>query len=123
MTRTPTAAAVHTGSEATAMQIDGHLTEAAWAKAPVVTGFVQRTPSEGTAASHQTEVRILFDSTALYIAVDALDPEPDQVVGILTRRDDASPSDWVSILLDSFYDKRSAYEFGVNAAGVKYDHY
>jgi len=105
------------------MQIDGHLTEAAWAKAPVVTGFVQRTPSEGTAASHQTEVRILFDSTALYIAVDALDPEPDQVVGILTRRDDASPSDWVSILLDSFYDKRSAYEFGVNAAGVKYDQY
>lgn len=123
--RIPTAsvAAVRIGPEAAAMQIDGNLTEAVWAKAPVVTGFVQRTPREGAAASHETEVRILFDATALYIAVNALDPEPDRVVGILTRRDDSSPSDWVSILLDSFYDKRSAYEFGVNAAGVKYDQY
>lgn len=121
--RVASVAAVRIGPEATAIQIDGHPNESVWAKAPVVTGFLQRTPSEGDAASHETEVRILFDATALYIAVNALDADPDQIVGILTRRDDQSPSDWVSIHLDSFYDRRSAYEFGVNAAGVKYDQY
>ena len=109
--------------QATAIQVDGHLSETFWDEAPLVTGFKQRLPSEGEPATHETEVRIAFDATALYIAVDAIDPEPDQVVGILTRRDGESPSDWVSIHLDSFYDRRSAYEFGVNAAGVKFDRY
>jgi hypothetical protein len=34
-----------------------------------------------------------------------------------------SPSDWIAILIDSFNDKRTAYEFAVNVAGVKYDRY
>jgi len=119
----PSIAAMPIGPEATALQIDGELNEAVWATAPVVSGFVQRVPSEGAAASHDTEVRVLYDATALYVAVNALDAEPERIVGILTRRDDQSPSDWVSIHLDSFYDRRSAYEFGVNAAGVKYDRY
>jgi len=122
-TAVPSIAAWPMGPEATALQIDGELNEAVWAKAPVVTGFLQRTPTEGAAASHETEVRIVYDSTALYVAVNAQDTEPDKIVGLLTRRDDASPSDWVSIHLDSFHDRRSAYEFGVNAAGVKYDRY
>ncbi len=111
------------GPEARAILVDGHLSEEAWSKAPLVTGFVQRTPTEGAPATHQTEVRIAFDATSLYVAVNALDPEPDRIVGILTRRDDQSPSDWVSIHLDSFFDRRSAFEFGVNAVGVKYDRY
>lgn len=116
-------AALPLGPEARAILIDGELSDEAWSKAPLVTGFVQRAPNEGAAATHETEVRVAFDATALYVAVNALDPEPDRIVGILTRRDDQSPSDWVSIHLDSFYDRRSAYEFGVNAAGVKYDRY
>jgi hypothetical protein len=116
-------AAMAIGPEAVAIQIDGQLNDAVWAKAPVVNGFVQRTPSEGKAASHDTEVRVAYDATALYVAVNALDADPSKIVGILTRRDDASPSDWVSIHLDSFYDRRSAYEFGVNAVGVKFDRY
>lgn len=121
--RAPSVAALNLGPEAMAIQVDGELNDAAWAKAPVVTGFLQRSPTEGAPASHQTEVRIAYDATALYVAVNALDAEPDRIVGILTRRDDQSPSDWVSIHLDSFYDRRSAYEFGVNAVGVKYDRY
>lgn len=119
----PTIAATLIDPKATALQIDGELNEAVWAKAPVVSGFVQRMPNEGAAATHDTEVRIVYDSTALYVAVNAIDPEPSEIVGILARRDDQSPSDWVSIHLDSFHDRRSAYEFGVNAAGVKYDRY
>ena len=53
----------------------------------------------------------------------AFDSEPDKIVGILTRRDQRSPSDWIRIVVDSYFDRRSAYEFGVNPVGVKTDRY
>ena len=63
------------------------------------------------------------NATALYIAVEAFDPDPKRIVGIRTRRDEPSPSDWVSVVIDSFHDRRSAFEFAVNPAGVKQDSY
>ena len=116
-----TAMAIPAGTEP--IKIDGELAEEIWAKAPPVSEFLQRAPSEGAVATHPTEARILFDQTSIYIAVRAIDPEPDRVVGLLTRRDDGSPSDWFAVLIDSYHDRRSAFEFGVNAAGVKYDTY
>ena len=32
--------------------------------------------------------------------------EPERIVGILTRRDQRSPSDWIRIVVDSYFDKR-----------------
>jgi len=119
----PSIVAVPLPPSATAMQIDGELTEAIWAKAPSVSGFVQRDPKEGAPATFDTDVRVAFDSEALYVAVSALDPDPSKIVGILTRRDEGSPSDWVRVYIDSFRDRRTAYEFSVNAAGVKADTY
>ncbi|MGE3526696.1 MAG: DUF5916 domain-containing protein, partial [Gemmatimonadales bacterium] len=43
--------------------------------------------------------------------------------GHLTRRDEASPSDWIGILIDSYHDRRTAFEFLVNPAGVLRDVY
>ncbi len=108
---------------ATAVRLDGNLTEAIWQTAEPVTGFVQRIPKEGAPASFETEARVAYDATALYIAVQAFDPEPDRIVGIRTRRDEESPSDWIGIIVDSFHDRRSGYEFSVNPAGVKQDAY
>ena len=62
------------GSTAEAIRIDGELTEAAWQRAPVVTGFLQRDPNDGAPATYQTEARVAYDATSLYIAVTALDP-------------------------------------------------
>ncbi len=42
---------------------------------------------------------------------------------MLTRRDERSPSDWVRVVIDSYHDRRSAFEFSVNPAGVKADRY
>jgi hypothetical protein len=108
---------------ASAIRLDGELTEEVWQRAPLVTGFKQRDPHEGAPASFETEARVAYDSTALYVAVQAIDPEPWRIVGIRTRRDDSSPSDWIRIVVDSFHDRRSAYEFAVNPAGVKSDAY
>lgn len=108
---------------ATAVRIDGHLTDEVWRRAPVVTGFKQRDPRDGAPATFETEARVAYDDTAIYVAVQALDPEPQRIVGLRTRRDEGSPSDWVRVIIDSFHDRRSAYEFAVNPAGVKQDGY
>jgi hypothetical protein len=108
---------------ATAIRVDGAFDEAVWQTAVPTGSFLQREPHEGSATTHPTEVRVAYDSDALYVAVRAYDPEPDEVVGLLTRRDENSPSDRIAILIDSFNDRRTAYEFAVNVAGVKSDRY
>jgi hypothetical protein len=108
---------------AEAIRLDGELNEAAWQRAPVVSGFRQREPNDGAPATFDTEARIAYDATSLYVAVFAHDPDPAKLVGHRTRRDERSPSDWIRVLVDSFHDRRSAFEFAVNPAGVKQDTY
>jgi hypothetical protein len=103
--------------------IDGRLDDEAWRRAPVANGFVQVDPREGAPASDATEVRVLYDDEALYVAFRAFDSAPDSIVGLLTRRDMNSPSDWVHVVVDSYHDRRTAFRFSVNPAGVKVDAY
>ncbi len=89
---------------------------------PPRSGFHQRDPKDGADATFETEVRVAYDGNAIYIAVQAIDPEPSRIVGNLTRRDESSPSDWIRVMIDSFHDRRSAYEFAVNPAGRQGGH-
>ena len=118
----PVVEAVAVG-QATALKLDGELTEDVWSRAAKIDGFVQREPKEGAAPTYNSEARVAYDAQHLYVAILALDPEPDKITGFLTRRDTDSPSDWVAVVIDSYHDKRTAYEFAVNPAGVKRDKY
>jgi hypothetical protein len=103
--------------------LDGRFNEEVWQQAPPVVDFVQRDPAEGEPPTQRTEARVAYDELAMYVAIRAYDTEPDKIVGILTRRDQRSPSDWVRIIVDSYFDRRSGYEFAVNPVGVKTDRY
>ncbi len=103
--------------------VDGKLSEPVWDQAPAINEFVQREPAEGSAPSQPTDARIVYDATSLYVGVRARDTEPHRIVGMLTRRDQRSPSDWIKVVVDSYFDRRSAYEFAVNPVGVKLDRY
>ncbi|TPV94492.1 MAG: carbohydrate binding family 9 domain-containing protein [Myxococcales bacterium FL481] len=103
------------------IRVDGRLDEPDWARAPASTGFWQREPDEGEAPDHQTEFRVLFDEEALYIGVRAHDDEPTAIRALLTRRDQSSSSDWIYVGIDSYADRRTAFVFGLNAAGVQHD--
>ena len=105
------------------IRLDGAMSEEAWRGAEPVGAFVQREPTEGAAPTHRTEARILYDDAAIYIGVRAFDSEPDRILGYLTRRDTDSASDWIRVLIDSYHDRRTAYEFIVNPVGVKRDKY
>src|SRR5262249_8486962 len=101
--------------------IDGKLDDAVWRTAPVLSGFVQRVPEEGKPASEPTEVRIVYDDRAIYVAFRCYDSQAAEIRPRLGRRDDAPESDWVLFAVDPFHDRRNAYLFLVNSAGVKTD--
>jgi hypothetical protein len=103
--------------------IDGRLDDPAWAQAPVARDFVQLEPSPGAPATERTEVRILYDDDALYVAFRAWDRSPDSIAAQLTRRGESSHSDRVHVLVDSYHDRRTAFHFTVNPRGVKSDSY
>jgi hypothetical protein len=103
--------------------IDGDLSDSAWESAPVATGFVQMLPDPGRPASERTEARVLYDDEAVYVAVRAWDSRPDSIAGQLTRRGESSYSDVVWVMIDSFFDRRTAFRFKVNPVGVKSDDY
>ena len=106
---------------ATAIRLDGAFDETIWERVPAVSDFKQREPKDGAAATFRTEVKVAYDASNIYIAVFAHDPDPSKIVGLRTRRDSESPSDWIRVFIDSFHDRRTAFEFGVNPAGVKRD--
>ena len=107
----------------TAVRTEGPIDAAVWQAAPPVDSFRQREPTEGADPSQRTEFRVVYDASALHVKVRAYDTEPTKIVGYLTRRDADSPSDWIHVLVDSYHDRRTAYEFAVNPAGVKRDRY
>ena len=108
---------------ATAVRASGELNEEVWRTATPVDAFVQREPHDAGEPSQRTEFRVAYDATTLFVRVRAFDTEPDKIVTYLTRRDLDSPCDWIHILIDSYHDRRTAYEFAVNPSGVKMDRY
>lgn len=100
--------------------IDGIFNDAAWEKAEWINEFIQRSPVEGKKPSQNTEIAILYDDNFIYVGIKAYDTEPEKIERQLSRRDDLE-GDFVTIAFDSYHDKRTAFEFGVSAVGVKYD--
>src|SRR3954467_378727 len=108
---------------ARAVRAPGEITDDVWRTAPAVDAFVQREPEEGGRPSQRTEFRVVYDASTLFVRVHAFDTDPSRIVSYLTRRDDESPSDWIRVMVDSYHDRRTAFEFAVNPAGVKRDYY
>jgi hypothetical protein len=101
------------------IRVDGILDEEAWGRATPVTEFTQMVPDEGRPASERTEVRILFDSDALYVGARMYDSQrPTTRLG---RRDAGLPTDWLTVIFDSYHDHRTAFGFEVNPSGVRRD--
>jgi hypothetical protein len=102
--------------------LDGRLDETAWAQAPVGTDFVQREPDTGQPATERTEVRVVYTPQTLYVAINALDREPDKIIAKEMQRDEPLwRDDAVDILLDTFDDDRNAYLFETNPNGARTD--
>ncbi|HVF39219.1 MAG TPA: DUF5916 domain-containing protein, partial [Gemmatimonadaceae bacterium] len=80
-------------------------------------------PAEDAEPKFRTEAKVAYDAANLYVFVRAFDPRPDSIVALLSRRDVRTQSDHIKIMVDSYYDRRTGYEFAVNPVGVKRDYY
>lgn len=98
--------------------IDGVL-EDVWHQGDSVCEFTQNQPESGMPCSEPTAAYLLQDDRALYIAFkcETVGRSPDCRTG--TRENQSG--DAVFIYLDTFRDKRNAYCFFVNCAGVQGD--
>ena len=104
------------------IELDGRLDEPAWTTAPVAKDFIQNDPREGSPATYDTEVRLIYDDDALYIGVFARDPDPGAIIINELRKDfNTGNGDSFQVVIDTFKDERNGYQFAVNPAGAKWD--
>jgi len=103
------------------ISLDGLLNEPAWRDAPVLK-LVQQAPKPGQPTLYETEVRVIVTNDRLYFGFTCKDPDPRRIAIHTMRRDgDVTGDDTVSIVLDTYGDRRTGYFFQINAAGARVD--
>jgi len=107
--------------------VDGRLDDPEWRDAPVLR-LVQQSPKPGAATPYETEVRIIVSDDRIYFGFECTDPQPNRLSIHTMRRDETMgqdgqtlTDDTVSIVLDTYGDRRTGYFFQINAAGTRTD--
>ncbi|MCB0373253.1 MAG: carbohydrate binding family 9 domain-containing protein, partial [Muricauda sp.] len=100
-------------------KIDGILDEPVWEMAESAGTFHQYFPSDTTLAGQQTDIRMLYNNTTLYIGIKLNTEGDDYVIPSLQRDYRAGGNDNISLLFDTFNDGTNAFLFGMNPYGVR----
>lgn len=108
------------------IEIDGEFNEEDWRNAKTITRLIQYEPAEGELISQPTEIRILYDAKEIYFGFTCFDSDMSKMVANEMRRDGSGrdglrENDHVSILLDTYNDRRNGFYFRVNPLGAKED--
>jgi len=104
------------------VRLDGKLDEPAWQSALPIGPLTQVEPKEGETPTEATEVRVIYDSDAIYFGITCFDRTPAAVVATqLTRDGELDVDDYVAVVLDPFFDQRNGFFFVVNPAGARAD--
>ena len=101
------------------LTLDGRLDEAAYTLTRPASGFIQQEPDSGAPATEDTEVWIFFDDRNVYVGMRCLDSRPDRIVANEMRRDNNNifQNDQVTVVFDTFYDRRGGFFFQTNPLG------
>lgn len=105
------------------ISIDGKINEAIWNTAPVATDFLMLEPDNGRPISpnKKTDVRILYNNDAIYVAAILYDDEPKKILKELTQRDNFGTADHFGIFINGFNDGQQDFRFFVSSSGVQMD--
>ncbi len=104
------------------IKIDGLMDESGWDAVAWAGDFIETNPDENTPPDQPTQFKILYDQQYLYVGYRCFDKQPDQIEKRLSRRDGFA-GDRITIVLDTYHDKRTAFSFTITAAGVKGDEF
>ena len=99
--------------------LDGVLDEPGWINAQPVNSLWQYFPVDTVKASEDTEVRIMYDETMLYVSAKCYAKNENYLVPSLRRDFRGGGIDGISFLFDTFNDRTNAFMFGMNPLGVR----
>ncbi|WP_264532337.1 carbohydrate binding family 9 domain-containing protein [Flavobacterium sp. N502540] len=102
--------------------IDGKLDEPAWKNVSPATDFVMYQPDNGKPIpdNQKTEVRVLYNNDAIYIAA-TLHDDPSKILKEISQRDNFGTSDMFGVFINGFNDGQQNFQFFVSAADVQGD--
>lgn len=102
--------------------IDGKLDEPAWKNVPPATDFVMYQPDNGKPIpdNQKTEVKVLYNNDAIYIAA-TLHDDPAKILKEISQRDNFGTSDMFGVFINGFNDGQQNFQFFVSAADVQGD--
>ena len=102
--------------------IDGILDEPVWLTADKATHFQRVLPTDTGFAIAQTEVRVIYDKSNIYVGIVCYDPTPGKRPVESLRRDfNFLKNDNFIVFLDTYNDQTNGFAFGVSAAGAQWD--
>ncbi len=102
--------------------IDGNLDEAAWSKSVPANTFFCYDPINGDVSLNQTEVKILYDHEAIYIAAFMHDSEPSKILKEFTNRDmNNANADAFWVSLNPYADGQNFFQFSVTSVNIQTD--
>jgi hypothetical protein len=103
--------------------IDGKFDETVWATAKVASDFVMIFPDNGKEIEpeQRTEVRVVYDNEAIYVAAKLYDNEAKKISKELARRDVFGTSDHFGLQINGYNDGQQEFRFFVSAADVQID--
>ncbi len=102
--------------------IDGLLNEPAWQTADKANHFQRVQPTDTGFAIAQTEVRLTYSPTTLYVGIVCLDPTPGKRPVESLRRDFSfNKNDNFIVFIDTYNDQTNGFAFGISSAGAQWD--
>ena len=103
--------------------IDGKFDEAIWKTADIAKDFTMWDPDNGKPENpnQKSEVKIVYDNEAIYVAATLYDSEPNKILKEITLRDDTGTADFFGVFINGFNDGQQEFRFFVTAAGVQAD--
>lgn len=98
---------------------DGILDEPIWDEAESAANFWEYFPVDSIQARKQSEIKMLYDETNLYIGITVYTEGRNYAIQSLKRDFRAGNSDNITLLFDTFNDGNNAFLFGTNPYGVR----
>ncbi len=104
---------------ASQVTIDGVLDEPEWQTVEATSDFTQFQFNWGIPSAFKTEIKIMYDNTAIYVGATMYDNQPDSIQRDLSARDQFGSADFIGVILDPYSNGVNGIEFFITASGVQ----
>jgi hypothetical protein len=101
------------------IQIDGILNDSQWEDVQAADNFTQFQFNWSIPSAFRTEMKVVYDNTAIYVGAIMYDTAPDSIEKSLTARDEFGIADFIGIIIDPYQEGLNGLEFFVTASGVQ----